>query len=253
MRTLIIEDEPLAIERLQILLRQVCPDVKVEACLDSVADSITWFQEKPLPDFVLMDIHLSDGSAFEIFRQVDIDVPVIFTTAYDQYAIEAFQLMSIDYLLKPISADSLGKAIQKMRKLKSGNNPGVDYQEILSAIQNVRQQYKSRFLVKVGHRSFFVKTDEIAYFQADNKIVYLVALDGCRYITEHKLEILEQLLDPQFFFRANRSTIVRVSAIDQIKPYINSRLKLVVKVGSGLDELVVSRERVTAFKEWAEQ
>lgn len=248
-----MEDEQPAAERLRLLLERVNPGICIDACLDSISDTVSWLRENPSPDLLLLDIHLADGSVFEIFNQLHIDIPVIFTTAYDQYAITAFQCMSVDYLLKPVSQEALSRALQKLEKLRMQPASIPDYREMLNLLQQVKQAYKSRFLVRVGQRSFFLKTEDIAYFFAEHKIVYAVAHDGCRYITEHTLETLENCLDPQYFFRANRSMIVRVSAIEQIKPYINSRLKLLVKAGNALDELVVSRERVTAFKEWAEQ
>jgi two-component system, LytTR family, response regulator LytT len=253
MRTIIIEDEQLAVERLQVLVKQVCPDAVVEACLDSVSDSVNWFRQQAHPDFVLMDIHLSDGSAFEIFRKVNVEVPVIFITAYDQYALDAFSVMSIDYLLKPVSADSLDKALKKMQRMKESGAGDFNYQKLLYTIEKAAKQYKSRFLVKVGSKSFFVETSDVAYFLADDKIVYLVSFDGCRYIVDHTLENLEQLLNPLRFFRVNRSVVVHSSAIQQIKPYINGRLKLYLKSGNGLTDFLVSRERVNDFRVWAEQ
>lgn len=253
MRAIIIEDEPPAIERLMVLVEQVCPGVTIEACLDSVSDAVRWFREQIHPDFVFMDIHLSDGSAFEIFRKVSLDIPVIFTTAYDEYALDAFSVLSIDYLLKPISAGSLDKALKKMHRLINQEAQHIDYQKLLASIKNGGKQYKSRFLVKIGNRSFFAETSEVAYFQADNKIVYLVAADGCRYIVDQTLETLEDLLDPEKFFRPNRSIIIASSAIQQIRPYVNGRLKLTVKAATNLIDVLVSRDRVNAFRVWAEQ
>lgn len=248
-----MEDEQPAAERLKLLLARIDPGIRIDACLDSIADTVSWLRENPPPDLMLLDIHLADGSVFHLFDQIELDIPVIFTTAYDQYAISAFQCMSIDYLLKPVSQDALSRSLEKLEKLRSQQAPSPDFRQLLDLLQQAKPGYKSRFLVRVGQRSFFLKTDDIAYFFSENKIVYAVAHDGTRYITEHTLETLENCLDPQYFFRTNRSMIVRVSAIEQIKPHINSRLKLLVKAGNTLDELVVSRERVTAFKEWAEQ
>ena len=253
MRAIIIEDEPPAIERLMVLVEQVCPGVSIETCLDSVSDAVRWFREQTHPDFVFMDIHLSDGSAFEIFRKVSLDIPVIFTTAYDQYALDAFSVMSIDYLLKPISAGSLDMALKKMHRLINQEGQRIDYQKLLASIKIGGKQYKSRFLVKIGNRSFFVETSEVAYFQADNKIVYLVATDGRRYIIDHTLEVLDDVLDPSKFFRANRSLIIASSAIQQIRPYVNGRLKLTLKSAANLIDVLVSRDRVNAFRVWAEQ
>lgn len=239
MRTLIVEDEPLAAERLIVLLQQLRPNANVVAVIDSISESITWLQENAAPDLILMDIQLSDGASFEIFRKIKTQSPIIFTTAFDSYALDAFKLLSIDYLLKPVSKAAFKQALDKLDWL-SGK------------LTITPRTYKSRFLARIGNRSFFIEAAEIAYFSADNKIVYLNAHDGTRYLVDHTLENLEHMLDPRHFFRLNRSIIVQASAIQHIKPYINSRLKLNVKAGSGLDELIVSRERVSAFREWAE-
>ncbi len=239
MRTLIVEDEPLAAERLTVLLQQLRPSAVVAAVTDSISESIQWLNENPSPDLILMDIQLSDGPSFEIFRTIKSQCPIILTTAFDSYAMDAFKLLSVDYLLKPVTKSALKQALDKLDML-SGKNTILP------------KTYKSRFLARIGSRSFFMDTADIAYFSADNKIVYLNAHDGTRYIVDYTLESLELVLDPRQFFRLNRSIIVQASAIQHIKPYINSRLKLNVKAGSNLDELIVSRERVPAFREWAE-
>lgn len=253
MKAVIIEDEPIAVERLRVLIEQVCPDTIIEACLDSVSDAVDWFSSKPQPDIILMDIQLSDGSAFDIFRKVRIEKPVIFITAYDQYALDAFSVLSIDYLLKPISADCLQKAFNKMKMFLGNNSTALNYQELLSMMQVERKAYKSRFLARIGNRCFFVAASEIAYCTADDKIVYLVTLDGSRYVVDYTLEALEQILNPVDFFRINRSMIINCSAIQQIKPFLNGRLKLALKTGNIPGEFLVSRERVNSFKTWAEQ
>ena len=239
MRTLIVEDEPLAAERLTVLLQQLRPAAVVVAVTESIAETTQWLKENSAPDLILMDIQLSDGPSFEIFRTMKSQCPVILTTAFDSYAMDAFKLLSIDYLLKPVTKASLKQALDKLELLSGKNNTAP-------------RTYKARFLARIGSRSFFIDTGEIAYFSADNKIVYLYAHDGTRYIIDYTLENLEQMLDPRQFFRLNRSIIVQASAIQHIKPHINSRLKLNVKAGSSLDELIVSRERVPAFREWAE-
>ena len=253
MTTLIIEDEKLAADRLQFLLQQCAPGITVSAVIDSVEDCTVWLNKNALPDFLLLDIHLADGSAFEIFRQVKIDVPVIFTTAYDQYAMDAFKVLSIDYLLKPVTLEALSTAIRKLSILRPRSfSPESDYAHLLHLLQQQgNPKYKTRFTGKVGQKLFFIDTAEIAYFIADNKIVNLYAADGNHYIIEYTLEDLETLLDPQQFFRINRSIIVKAKAIDQVKPYINSRLKIIFKAGRQTAEAIVSRERVNDFKIWA--
>lgn len=252
MTTLIIEDEDIAAERLQHILRQVPGDVRVLAVLDSVEESVRWLQQQPSPDFILLDIHLSDGSAFDIFKKVNITAPVIFTTAYDQYAIDAFKVLSIDYLLKPVSADALAAAVKKLRLLRTTVIPATDYERLLSLMQQqAAPKYKSRLVGKVGQKLFFLNTSDIAYFTAEKKVVYCCGTDGNLYVVEHTLEDLVNMLDPGQFFRINRSMIVRAEAIGQVKPFINSRLKIIFKTTRQPGEAIVSRERVSDFKNWA--
>ncbi len=252
MTTIIIEDEKLAAERLQLLLHHCDPAIKVLAVMDSVEESIAWLTTQSLPDFILLDIHLADGTAFEIFRQLDIIAPVIFTTAYDQYALDAFKVLSIDYLLKPVTAEALCNAILKLKTLRQPSTPAVNYNQLLQLLQQAQQKFKTRFVGKVGQKLFFIDTADVAYFLADNKIVYLYAADGNRYIVEYTLEALEQMLEPKQFFRVNRSIIVNALAINQVKPYINSRLKIIFKAGTQTEEAIVSREKVNDFRTWAD-
>lgn len=252
MTTLIIEDEKLAAERLQLLLQQCAPETVVQAVIDTVEETTAWLAVNPCPDFILMDIQLADGSAFEIFRQAKMQAPVIFTTAYDQYALEAFKVLSIDYLLKPVTAEALSAAIQKLNILRSSpSSSSFSYSQLMQLLQQSKQHYKTRFVGKVGQKLFFIEAAEVAYFVADGKIVSLFATDGNHYIIDYTLEDLEKMLDPLQFFRINRSIIVRAKAIEQVKPYINSRLKIIFKAGQQNSEAVVSRERVNDFKRWA--
>jgi len=253
MQVLIIEDEMLAVERLQTLLKEYDNTIRVAACLESIEETVQYFQTKPHPDLLLVDIHLSDGHCFEIFRRIAYKGPVIFTTAYNQYAIEAFKLFSIDYILKPVTLEALAGAINKYKQIASGFIP-VDYSRLVPHITAEDEIYKSRFLAKVGQRLFFVSVEDIAYFQADNKIVYLVDMVGNRFVIDYTLEKLEALLDPKRFFRLNRTYLVHIQAIRQIKPYYNNRLKLQVKGVNACpeEELVISRERVADFRAWAE-
>ncbi len=252
MNVLIIEDELLAAERLQLLIKNYDPYITVQACLDSIDDTVKWLQTKPHPDILLVDIQLSDGPSFEIFKKVRIHKPVIFTTAYDNYALDAFQLFSIDYILKPITAEALAAAFNKYKNLSAAFFPS-DYSLLTEQLrENFSNKYRNRFLAKVGQRSFFVKSDEVACFIADNKIVTLLDKAGNRYLINYTLEKLEPLLNPQYFFRLNRKVIVHSNAIDQVKPYYNKRLKLLVKGVNTDNEIIVSRDRVTDFKLWAE-
>jgi two-component system response regulator LytT len=244
-----VEDEILAAERLKTLLNDYDASIEVMACLESIEETVQYLKQSAHPDVLLLDIHLSDGHSFEIFKQVNYNRPVIFTTAYDQYALEAFKIFSIDYILKPVTQEALAGAINKLKSV-SVSFSTIDFNRVFPEL-NI-QRYKKRFLGKVGQRLFFINTEDICFFQADNKIVYLVDKEGNRYVVEHTMENLEDQLNPQQFFRLNRSFIVSIDAIQQVKPYYNSRLKLSVKCITHQEDMVVSRDRVAGFKQWAD-
>lgn len=248
-KIVIIEDEQLAAERLTMLLKQYDQTIEIVKHLYSVEESIQWLNTNSHPDLLFLDIQLADGFCFDIFKQVDYKKPIVFTTAYNEYALEAFQLCSIDYLLKPVTAEALAKAMQKFAQLQSNFVAG-NYSQLSNLFESA--SFKSRFLAKAGQRMFFVETSEVQYFQADDKIVYLVDKDGNKLMVDYTLERLEGLLNPKEFFRLNRQYIARYSSIAQIKPYVNSRLKLLLRNGSKTEEVVLSRERVHEFKTWAE-
>ncbi|MGD1840519.1 MAG: LytR/AlgR family response regulator transcription factor [Thermonemataceae bacterium] len=250
LKVVIIEDEPLAVERLQLLLHQYDASIEILAILDSIEDTVLWFQQQRLPDLVLLDIHLSDGQSFDIFQHVHIPTPIIFTTAYDQYAIQAFKVNSIDYLLKPISATDLATSIRKYQALRQ---PVAipDWQEVLGNLPTTTQKYRHRFLVKIGGKMFFKVVDDIAYFYADDKIVYMITNDAKKFIVEYTLEQLDALLDPALFFRISRKFIVKFAAIVEMRTYSSNRLKLYLQPTSPV-EAIVSRDRVADFKRRAE-
>lgn len=248
-KIVIIEDEQLAAERLTMLLKQYDQTIEIVKHLYSVEESIQWLNTNAHPDLLFLDIQLADGFCFDIFKQADYKKPIVFTTAYNEYALEAFQLCSIDYLLKPVTAEALAKAMQKFAQLQSNFVAG-NYDQLSNLFESA--SFKSRFLAKAGQRMFFVETSEVQYFQADDKIVYLVDKDGNKLMVDYTLERLEGLLNPKEFFRLNRQYIARYSSIAQIKPYVNSRLKLLLRNGSKTEEVVLSRERVHEFKTWAE-
>lgn len=248
-RIVIIEDEQLAAERLIMLLKQYDPAIEIVKHLYSVEESIQWLNTNAHPDLLFLDIQLADGFCFDIFKQVNYRKPIVFTTAYNEYALDAFQLCSIDYLLKPVTAEALAKAMQKFAQLQSNFAAG-NYDQLSNLFDSA--SFKSRFLAKAGQRMFFVETSEVQYFQADDKIVYLVDKEGNKLMVDYTLERLEGLLNPKEFFRLNRQYIARYSSIAQIKPYVNSRLKLLLRNGSKTEEVVLSRERVHEFKTWAE-
>jgi DNA-binding LytR/AlgR family response regulator len=252
MKSLIIEDEKLAAERIQLILKQYDPSIEVAGVFDSIEESVTWLRGNPAPDFILMDIQLADGSAFDIFKQIKITTPVIFTTAFDQYALEAFKVLSVDYLLKPVTIQALTQAIDKLKLLQHrADIPVIDYNKIVQLLTE-RPVYKTRYAGRLGSKLHFIDTKEISFFEADNKVVYLVRNDGSRFLIDQTLEQLESMLDPKQFFRISRSVIIHIASVIQVKPYLNSRLVVALKTGLKTEEVIVSRERVNEFKSWAD-
>lgn len=247
MRVVIIEDEQLAAERLVYLLKQLDASAEVVKHLFSIEESVKWLKENPAPDLLFLDIQLADGFCFEIFKQVDYKNPVIFTTAYNQYALDAFKLFSIDYLLKPVTSDSLKTALGKFKTLQ---HTITNYKQLSTVFEDA--SFKSRFLARAGQKMFFVESNEVNYFQADDKIVFLIDKEGNRLVVDYTLEKLQDLLNPREFFRLNRQVIARYTSIAQIKPYVNSRLKLLLRSGTKTEEVILARERVQDFKLWAE-
>ncbi len=251
MKTLIIEDEISASKRLKSMLKKIDPALKIVATIDSIEDAVSWLNDNDEPDLIFADIQLSDGVCFEIFKTVKTKCPVIFTTAYDEYAIEAFKVNSIDYLLKPIDPKMLVHAIDKFKSGRERLTPLKNNLETLlkRMSQNNTTEFKSRFLVKKGQVMKTISTSDAAYFMIDNQLVFLMANDGTRYIIEHSLDELEAMLDPERFFRINRQMIISLESVTTIHPYFNSRLKLmltpVIKA-----EILVSRMKVSDFKSW---
>lgn len=251
MKLLIIEDEILAADRLSILLKELRPDIIVLDVLVSVEESIEWFNKNEDPDLIFMDIQLSDGTSLEILEKVKINSPVVFITAYDQYALEAFNFLSVDYLVKPVSKDSLEMTLQKLDQFSSiFDQPKSE--EVALSLRGSQAIYRSRFLLKVGEKYFFKNVDEISYFYAEGKTVYLVSLNGNKYVMDYSLDKLEGLIDPRYFFRLNRSTIARVDSIKELRSHTNGRLRVFLNAGPMSQETVVSRSRAINLKEWAE-
>ncbi|MCB0586670.1 MAG: response regulator transcription factor [Phaeodactylibacter sp.] len=245
MRILIIEDEDAAARRLQKLVKEILPDVELEAPLDSVEAVLNWLQDNELPDLIFMDIHLADGSSFEIFNHVEIEKPVIFTTAYDQYAIQAFKVNTIDYLLKPIKRQELEQSIEKYHKWRGGVQ--MDYAQLARALQG--DQYNKRFLIRIGQSIRVVEMKEAAYFYTESKITFVVTREGKRYPLDYSLEKLEEMADPQSFFRINRQFIINIEAIKEMYAYSKSRVKVELRPECEL-ETIVSTERSPHFKKW---
>jgi DNA-binding LytR/AlgR family response regulator len=253
LRILIIEDEKPAARRLKRLLES--QDVLVEHTLHSVKEAVEYLLKHPAPDLIFLDIQLSDGLSFEIFDQVNINSAIIFTTAYDEYALQAFKLNSIDYLLKPIDEDELIHAVDKYRsrfRESEKTSPKIDFTDIAKLLQNpVGSSYKKRFTARVGEHLKLFQIDEIQLFYSENKGTYIHTHTGRNYLIDQKLEAVEQELDPQQFYRISRQAIVHVTAIADMVNHTNSRL--IVKIPSfDSFDLVVSRERVKDFKAWLE-
>ncbi|RYJ40737.1 LytTR family two component transcriptional regulator [Flavobacterium anhuiense] len=253
MITLIIEDEKPAARLLQRKLEKL--DVTVETMLHSVEESVHWFENNPHPDLIFLDIQLSDGLSFEIFEKIDIKSAIIFTTAYDEYALKAFKLNSIDYLLKPIDEDDLETAVSKFKSrlpkaATESSNLQLDFEQIRQMLSNpFEKTYKKRFTVKIGQHLKVITTEEIECFFSENKGTYIHTYDNRDYLIDSTLEILEQELDKKDFFRVSRKFIVPLKAIKEIQVYTNSRLKVILPTYKE-DEVIVSREKVQDFKSW---
>jgi two-component system LytT family response regulator len=254
MNVLIIEDEAPAARRLEQLIKDYNSSVSIVGVIESITAAVRWLKEHESPDLIFMDIQLADGISFEIFRQMEVKTPVIFTTAYDQYTLQAFKVNSIGYLLKPISQDELNESMRKYNDLKELFNqtkPGM-LQALLNSIQQGQKVYKSRFLVKLGDRLIFIFTEQIAYFMAEDKLVFIISNEGKKYNTDFSLDDLENLLSPQFFFRINRQFITHIQSIRNIHNYFNGKLKLNLHPEPAQD-VIVSRERAALFKKWLDQ
>ncbi len=248
MRYLIIEDEPLAQEELVRMLKALDPNFMLLASIDSVKQSIEWFNTNEQPDIVFMDIHLSDNICFEIFNKVEITAPVIFTTAYDQYAIEAFKTNGIAYLLKPIEEEELIAALKKFRTL---TNTNIELSSIHSHIQQLStlNSYKERVLAKVGDNYQHVAMQDVAYFYSEDHYTFVATKDKQRYIINYTLDTLVEQINPQQFFRISRQFIVNINAINNISKHFNGRLKITV-TPSFSEDIYVSRNRVQTFLAW---
>ncbi|MGV3558214.1 LytR/AlgR family response regulator transcription factor [Larkinella arboricola] len=253
MNVLIVEDEELTAQRLVKLLHDYDPAVRVLAQLPSVAKSVDWFENhaEAEPDLIFLDIHLEDDLGFNLIDRLNLTTPIIFTTAYDEYTLQAFKANSIDYLLKPIDADELARAIDKFKTLRHSRLELSVNSDVLAQMKaNYRPNtYRDRFMVTVGPRLFSVQTGDIAYFFFENKATFLTTQQGQNYVIDYSLDKLGQLLDPNQFFRINRSFLVALPAIQSVYTYSGSKLKLEL-LPEARQEVFVSIDRVTAFKEW---
>ena len=253
MTTIIIEDEKPAARLLQRKLEKL--QINVTVLLHSVEEAIEWFSNHPHPDLIFLDIQLSDGLSFAIFEAVEIKSAIIFTTAYDEYALRAFKLNSIDYLLKPMDEDDLEVAVNKYKSRvpeKAPENPSLalDFEAIKKMLTNpFEKNYKKRFTLKIGQHLKVISVDEIECFYSENKGTYLHTFDNRDYLLETTLEVLEQELDPAAFYRISRKFIIPLKAIKEIVVYSNSRLKIILPTYKA-EEVIVSREKVADFKNW---
>lgn len=253
MRVLIIEDERPAAKRLTKLVKNIRPNMEVVEVLDSVESAVGWLETYKKPDLIFMDVQLADGISFEIFGQTKVESPIIFTTAYDAYALQAFKVNSLDYLLKPIDPAELEKAILQYDQYNQNQQANVDNSAMELILNTLtKKEYKERFLVKVGQQLSYLKVTDIAYFYSDDGLIFACQQNGKRHNLDYSLDQLVDVLCPDDFFRINRKIITNLQAIRKIHTYFNSRLKLELSPNTEL-ETIVSRDRVSDFKKWLDK
>jgi DNA-binding LytR/AlgR family response regulator len=251
MKVVIIEDEAFAALRLKKMIHAFNPDIKILAELESVAESVKWFKSNPEPDLIFLDIHLEDDLSFAIFDQVNISSPVIFTTAFDEYAIKAFKLKSIDYLLKPIVHEELAAALKKYEQYSGLHPNAVDLQSLYNLLTNKDNKYRERFSISVGTKIKMFEVSEIAYFFALDKGIYLRTFQGNSCNVDFTLDKLEEMLDPKIFFRINRKYLVNIGSIVNMVTYSRSRIKLELRPKADIElDAVVSIDRSAEFRKW---
>jgi two-component system response regulator LytT len=254
MKILIVEDEDLAVKKLQKTLKSVAPDADVTGITDSIKSTVEWLHENEQPDLILMDIELADGQSFEIFNLIQVKSPVVFTTSYDEYALKAFKVNSIDYLLKPVQKEDLEKSIHKFRSLalkQMEQNDGVNMDNIIKQLQQKLQpkEYRKRFLVKNGQKLVSIEVNDIRYFFSDGRLNFFKTADNKKFVVDYTMDELEDMLDPEKYFRISRSFYVSINSIEKIDDYFGNRLILQLKPAVD-KEALVSREKVTDFKKW---
>jgi DNA-binding LytR/AlgR family response regulator len=259
MKVLIIEDEELAVTKLRKTLETVDSTAEVVGVADSIRSSVSWLEQNPTPDLILMDIELADGQSFEIFDKVDVKSTVIFTTSYDEYALKAFKVNSVDYLLKPVQKEDLEAALNKLKNLKSmygsnNNNSNSDPLNVDNLVKELKQklqpkEFRKRFLVKHAQKLISIEVQDIAYFYSDGRLNFFKTNDNKKYVVDYTMDELEEMLDPDEYFRISRSFYVSIASIDQIHDYFGNRLLLNLKPAVD-KESIVSREKVADFKKW---
>jgi two-component system, LytTR family, response regulator LytT len=256
MKVFIVEDEELAAKKLLKTLHAVEPEAEIVGMADSIRGTVNWLESNPQPDLILMDIELADGQSFEIFDKTEVKSMVIFTTSYDEFALKAFKVNSIDYLLKPVQKEDLESAINKFKSLKQlyGAGPsgsGLNIDNLVKELQEKLQprEFRKRFLVKHAQKLISVEVDEIAYFYSDGRLNFFKTTDNKKYVVDYTMDELESMLDPGKYFRISRSFYVSIESIDQIHEYFGNRLMLHLKPEVD-KEAIVSREKVADFKKW---
>jgi len=257
MTILIVEDEELAVKKIKKTLAEVDASADVVGVTDSIAATADWLETNPSPDLILMDIELSDGQSFEIFSRVTVKSAVVFTTSYDEYALKAFKVNSIDYLLKPVQKEDLEAALNKYKQMKElyassgGNKAALNMDAIVKELHQKLQpkEYRKRFLVKHGQKLVSIEIDEIAYFFSDGRLNFFKTDDNRKFVVDYTMDELEEMLDPQKYFRISRAFYVAVKSISQIHDYFGNRLMLNLKPAVD-KEAIVSREKVSDFKKW---
>lgn len=255
MKVLIVEDEQLAAQRLEKLLQKSSREIQVLAKLDTIKRVVNWLSTNKPPDLIFMDVQLADGLCFEIFDLVEVNCPVIFTTSYDQYAIRAFKVNSIDYILKPLDAGELYNAINKFEYLTNNysEKSSTDSMALHEAIKMLqRKEFKERFAVKIGEHIKSISINEIHYFSSEEKVTFANTTNQRRYILDYTLDQLIELIDPKYFFRINRKYIISMDSIEDIVTYSTNRLKVQLRQSDAMDA-IVSRERVQEFKKWLDR
>ena len=251
MNVLVVENEHPAADKIVRLLKKVDKSIVVIDVIETVEDAINRLQENPQPDLILMDIQLDDGLCFEIFDTINVDTPVIFTTAFDEYTLRAFKVNSIDYLLKPVDEESLRAALVKFKKLNADKDPfRRDFRQLINEFRN---QYKSRFLIRIGDKFRSVPAGEISHFHITERSVFLNDYNGRDYGIDNSLDNLQEMLDPRKFFRINRECIVNIDSISLMYSYSSSRLQLTLKGQEQNELFVVSRDKVADFKKWIDK
>lgn len=251
MNVLIVEDEKPTALRLKDLLHVIDSNLNIIGLIRSVKEGIHWFNNNPMPDLIFQDIQLTDGNCFDIFDAVDIDAPVIFTTAFSEYAIESFKVNSIDYLVKPFDIDQLQAAVDKFKRLKNAYQP-LDKELLHEIFKSQTSVFKKRFLVKRGQNYLTINSKDIAYLISEDGLTFATSFNKEKYIVNSSIGDLGNQMDPEFFYQINRKIIVNVNSVKNISTWFNSRLHLTLSPGNE-EEVIVSRERVNGFKEWLDK